>query len=94
MYRRGALRDNRISSENHSENQPDIDIVGHRVRFRSAYNHRSVLKFNDLGTVVGVTGLRGLLGREIKLWIKWDSGRIYPLIDGKDSFDIFSEAGI
>lgn len=30
----------------------------------------------------------------MKLWIRWDNGSNYPLIDGVDSFDIFGEAGI
>ena len=70
------------------------EIVGKRVRFKSTIDSRSILGFNDLGTVIAVDNLPDMKGRQTKLWIRWDNGNNYPLIDGVDSFDIFGEAGI
>jgi hypothetical protein len=66
-------------------------IIGKRVRFKWTNNPSSNLCFNDLGTVVGVTNLSTLTGRQMKLWIRWDKGGNYSLTDGFDSFDIFAE---
>jgi hypothetical protein len=70
------------------------EIVGKRVRLKSTIGTCSILRFNDLGTVAAVDGSSDWKGRQMKLWIKWDNGSNYPLIDGVDSFDIFKEAGI
>lgn len=69
-------------------------IIGKRVRFKWTNEPNSKLCFNDLGTVVGVTNLSNLAGRQMKLWIRWDKGGNYSLTDGFDSFDIFAEAVI
>jgi hypothetical protein len=70
------------------------EIVGKRVRLKSTADSCSILGFNDLGTVTAVYNLPDWKARQMKLWIKWDNGSNYPLIDGVDSFDIFGEAGI
>jgi hypothetical protein len=70
------------------------EIVGKRVRLKSITDSCLILGFNDLGTVTAVDDLSDWKGRQMKLWIKWDNGSNYPLIDGVDSFDIFREAGI
>jgi hypothetical protein len=73
----------------------NCETVGKRVRFKSTVYSRSILRFNDLGTVMAVDNLSDLKGRQTILWIRWDNGSHYPLIDGVDSFDIFGgEAGI
>lgn len=72
----------------------NCETVGKRVRFKSTVDSRSILRFNDLGTVMAVDNLSDLKSRQTKLWIRWDNGSNYPLIDGVDSFDIFVEAGI
>jgi hypothetical protein len=70
-------------------------ILGRRVRFKSTTDLSSKLVFNDLGTVIAIAESSGCLGKQnMKLLIRWDSGCLYPLIDGVDSFDIFVEAGI
>jgi hypothetical protein len=75
-------------------NISNCETVGKRVRFKSTVDSRSILRFNDLGTVMAVDNLSDLKGRQTKLCIRWDNGSNYPLIDGVDSFDIFGEAGI
>ena len=70
------------------------EIVGKRVRLKSTADSCSMLGFNDLGTITAVYNLPEWKARQMKLWIKWDNGSNYPLIDGVDSFDIFREAGI
>lgn len=70
------------------------EIVGKRVRLKSTADTCSKLRFNDLGTITAVYILPEWKARQTKLWIKWDNGSNYPLIDGVDSFDIFTEAGI
>jgi hypothetical protein len=72
----------------------NCETVGKRVRFKSSTDSRSILRFNDLGTVIALDNLSDLKGRQTKLWIRWDNGSNYPLIDGVDSFDIYGEAGI
>jgi hypothetical protein len=70
-------------------------ILGKRVRFKSTNDLSSKLAFNDLGTVIAIAKSTECVGRQsIKLLIRWDSGCLYPLNDGVDSFDIFAEAGI
>ena len=69
------------------------EIVGKRVRFKSTTDSRSILRFNDLGTVIAVDNLPDLKGGQ-KISIRWDNGNNYSLIDAVDSFDIFGEAGI
>ena len=71
-----------------------FNILGKRVRLKSTTVSCSIVRFNDLGTVTAVDYLPDWKGRQMKLWIKWDNGSNYPLIDGVDSFDIFGEAGI
>lgn len=68
-----------------------FNILGKRVRLRSTTVSCSIVRFNDLGTVDYLPDWKV---RQMKLWIKWDNGSNYPLIDGVDSFDIFGEAGI
>ncbi len=70
------------------------EIVGNRVRLKSTTDSCSILGFNDLGIVTAVDDLSDWKGRQMKLWIKWDNGSNYPLIDGVNSFAIFREAGI
>jgi hypothetical protein len=70
-------------------------ILGKRVRFKSTTDLSSKLVFNDLGTVIAMAESTGCVGRQnLKLLTRWDSGCLYPLIDGVDSFNIFVEAGI
>jgi hypothetical protein len=70
-------------------------VLGKRVRFKSTTDSSSKLAFNDLGTVIAMAESTECVGRQnIKLLIRWDSGCLYPLNDGVDSFDIFVEAGI
>jgi hypothetical protein len=87
MYQHINLEEARIEDYND-------EIVGKRVRFKSTSDSRTILRFNDLGTVIAVDTLPDLKGRRQKLWIRWDNGNNYPIIDGVDSFDIFREAGI
>jgi hypothetical protein len=84
-------------------NEPEISdyyisgekVLGRRVRFKSTTDLSSKLVFNDLGTVIAMAESSGCVGKQnMKLLIRWDSGCLYPLIDGVDSFDIFLEAGI
>jgi hypothetical protein len=49
------------------------------------------LRFNDLGTVAGITNLSYHGGRQTKLWIRWDNDGNYTLMDGFDSLDIFGD---
>ena len=51
-------------------------IIGKRVCFKLVNDPYSDPKFNDLGTVVGVTALPDLVGRRTKLWIRWDASYI------------------
>jgi hypothetical protein len=70
-------------------------VLGKRVRFKSTTDAFSELVFNDLGTITAVFESTECVGRQNKkLWIRWDSGCLHPLIDGVDSFDIFEEDGI
>jgi hypothetical protein len=70
-------------------------ILGKGVRFKSTTDLSSKLAFNDLGTVVAVAKSTEYMGRQnVELLIRWDSGCLYLLNDGVDSFDIFVEAGI
>jgi hypothetical protein len=85
MYQHVNLEKTKIGDYNN-------EIVGKRVRFKSTSNSRSILRFNDLGTVIAADILPDLKGRRQKLWIRWDNGNNYPLIDGVDTFDIFREA--
>ena len=75
-------------------NMSNCETVGKRVRLKSTVDSRSILRFNDLGTVMAVDNLSDSKCRQTKLWVRWDNGSNYPLIDGVDSFDIFGEAGI
>ena len=75
-------------------NMSNCAAVGKRVRLKSTVDSRSILRFNDLGTVMAVDNLSDSKCRQTKLWVRWDNGSNYPLIDGVDSFDIFGEAGI
>jgi hypothetical protein len=71
-----------------------MEFVGKRVRFKSINDPRSILRFNDLGTVTAVTNYSNWSGRQMKLWIRWDNCGNYTLVDDFDSLDFFTEAGI
>lgn len=70
------------------------ELIGKRVRFKSLNNSRFLLKFNDLGTIAGVTNLSYQGRRQTKLWIIWDNCGNYTLMDGFDSLDVFADAGV
>jgi len=90
------LRHNTLKGPKMSEHYLSREkILGKRVRFKSTTDLSSKLAFNDLGTVIAMAESTECAGRQsIKLLIRWDSGCLYPLNDGVDSFDIFVEAGI
>ena len=69
-------------------------IIGKRVRFKLTNDPYSDLKFNDLGTVVGVTDFLDHVGSRTKLWIRWDSSGNYTLVHGFESLDVFADVGI
>lgn len=69
-------------------------LVGKRVRFKTTNDPRTKLKFNDLGTIAGVTNSSNWSGRQSTLWIRWDKDDNYTLMDNFDSLDVFKEAGI
>jgi hypothetical protein len=74
---------------------PREKILGKRVIFKSTTDLSSKLAFNDLGTVIAAAESAECVERQNKkLLIRWDSGCLYPLNDGVDSFDIFAEARI
>ena len=72
----------------------NMNLIGKRVRFKSTNDPRSILRFNDLGTIAGVTNYSGWSGTQVKLLIRWDNYGNYTLVDEFDSLDIFTEAGI
>ena len=72
----------------------DNEFVGKRVRFKATYDPRSESRFNDLGTIAGVTICYDWDGRQTKLWIRWDKDDNYTLMDNFDSLDVFEKAGI
>jgi hypothetical protein len=91
MLRHGIIKEPRMLEHYISREK----ILGKRVRFKSTTDLSSNLAFNDLGTVVAVAKSTEYIGRQnVKLLIRWDSGCLYSLNDGVDSFDIFVEPGI
>jgi hypothetical protein len=72
----------------------DNEFVGKRVRFKAINDPRSKLRFNDLGTIEGVTNSSNWSGRQTKLWIRWDKDGNYALMDNFDSLDVFKGVGI
>lgn len=70
------------------------ELVGKRVRFKAINDARSKLRFNDLGTIEGVTNYSNWNGRQTKLWMRWDKDGNYASMDNFDSLDVFKEAGI
>ena len=69
-------------------------VTGKRVRFKSTNYPHWRLRFNDLGTVVGVTNFYDHGKRQTKLLVRWDNGGDYTITDGFDSLDVFANAGI
>jgi hypothetical protein len=91
MVRHATLNEPKTSNYNISRE----NVLDKRVRFKSTTDLSSKLVFNDLGIVIAMAESTECVGRQsINLLIRWDSGCLYPLNDGVDSFDIFVEAGI
>jgi hypothetical protein len=86
MSEKQELEQNLLGNEN--------EFVGKRVRFKALNDAHSKLRFNDLGTIEGVTNYSNWNRRQTKLWIKWDKDGNYASMDNFDSLDVFKEAGI
>src|ERR671923_2421588 len=87
----------KIKKEYYNNNNPNIKFsrtkIGDRVRLLYINDSNTKLKAGDLGTIVdfSISKILGNNSLSMIMWINWDKGIQYALIDDVDRYEIINE---